>query len=85
MHLKLSPSVDYLEANSLYRLDQAQIIARQREIKESVAGAKDFSWMRLTLGPSLRFVEGFAAVLAVLYLLAGVALSGGLLFGAFNQ
>ena len=37
------------------------------------------------LGPSLRFVEGFAAVIAVLYLLAGAALSGGLLFGTFNQ
>ena len=81
----MNPALTIDSDGSICRIDQAQIIARQREIQESVAGAKDSSWIRLTLGLSLRFVEGFAAVLAILYLLAGVALNGGLLFGTFNQ
>jgi hypothetical protein len=86
MYLKMGSSVDYLGASTpvkkigSFTVNEAQTIARQREIKESLAVSKDFIWLSLRARHRPRFLDLLATVFVALYIVAAVALSATLLF-----
>ena len=78
--LEITPNGDLLAVN-----EATATVATKSEFKKSATLANSLSRVWSSVRCTAEWFEGFAAVLALFYLLAAVALSGAVLFYTFSR